>query len=108
MPLSADANRYYNELFEAQQAALLKERDERRSAVRQNLHDIDVAARRAGYPGVLQPEIDCAVALSVAKKDALCRAYEWDDKELTEGVIASIETEAMTVLQQCIGWTRDR
>jgi hypothetical protein len=30
------------------------------------------------YRGVLQPEIDSAVALSLAKKQALCRAYEWE------------------------------
>lgn len=102
MSLSPDATTYSIELFQSQQTSLLKEREVRRSAVRQNLSDIDDAAKRAGYPGVLQPEIDFAVALSVAKKDALCRGYEWDGTPLTEEVIGSIQSEANAVLEQSL------
>ena len=102
MSLSPDATTYSIELFQLEQTSLLKEREVRRSAVRQNLSDIDDAAKRAGYPGVLQPEIDFAVALSVAKKDALCRGYEWDGTPLTEEVIGSIQSEASAVLEQSL------
>lgn len=99
MSLSPDATTYHNEFFESRQSALLKEREIRRGTVRQNIQDIDEAAKRAGYPGVLQPEIDFAVALSVAKKEARCRAYEWEGTALNEEVVASIESEAITLLQ---------
>ena len=103
MSLSPDAVKYSDQLFESQQRSLLKERDGCRAAVRQNLSDIDSAARLAGYPGVHQPDVDFAVALSLAKMDALCRAYEWDGKPLTENVVGTIENEAAMVLHQSLG-----
>lgn len=100
MTLSSDSIRYAYELFEASQTSLLKKRDIERAEIRRNLHDIDDAAQYAGYPGVLQPEIDFAVELSRAKKNALCKAYEWDGIDLTEAIIRTIETEATQLLQQ--------
>src|SRR5215469_13812929 len=103
MPLTPDAERYRKELFEAARAELLKQRELRRSELRQNLHDIDEAAKRAGYAGVLQqPDIDYAVAVSNAAKDALCKAYEWDGKDLTEGIVMGIEADVLAVLKQSL------
>lgn len=102
MSLSPDGTTYHNQFFESRQSALLKEREIRRGTVRQNIQDIDEAAKRAGYPGVLQPEIDFAVALSVAKKEALCRAYEWEGTALNEEVVASVESAAITLLQESL------
>jgi len=103
MALSQDASKYCEELFEARRTALLREREKQRIAVRQGLTNFEDAARRAGYPGILQPDIDYALALGRARADARRKAYEWDGQEIGEATAAEIMVEAGSVLQQSLG-----
>jgi hypothetical protein len=103
MPLGADAMKYCDELFRSTRAALEKERDRKREQLWQGLLRIEDAEKRAGYPRVLQPEFDLVVGLGKARADAMRKAFDWDEQELTEEVIAEIVADAETVLQQSLG-----
>src|SRR5271166_3880536 len=60
------------------------------------------AEKRAGYPGVLQPAVDFAVALGKARADAIWKGYEFDREEIDEEIILGIVVDAGSILEQCL------
>ena len=100
MPLSHDASRYCEELFRASSTALETARERRRSVVWQNRIHLEDAEKIAGYPGVLEPDIDHIVAMGNARKNAMRSGYEWDGQDLTEEIVAEILDTVDKFLQQ--------
>ena len=103
MTLSAEAMKYRDELFRRSRAVLERERERNREQLWQGMTRIEDAEKRAGYPGVLQPAVDFAVALGKARADAIWKGYEFDREEINEEVIMGIVVDAGSILEQCLG-----
>ncbi len=98
--LGEEATKYCQELFEGTRDVLLKERDRGRQEVKRGLIHREDAEQRAGYPGIIQADIDYVISLGKARADAIRKAYEWDGQPLNPTIIEAIVGDVKSVLEQ--------